>query len=74
MCLIAGVVDGNFDANAGLVFNQRGSQYSILLKSGYKERRQKKSCYVSSLLPEIRGNGGLYCRLTAEVVGGGWTG
>jgi hypothetical protein len=74
MYLIAGVVYGNFDANAGLIFKAARKSVQYSFESGYRERRQKKSCLVSSLLPEIAGDSGLYCRRKAEVGGGGWTG
>jgi hypothetical protein len=62
MCLIAGVVEGDLVATAGLVFEAASKSVQYHLKSVSKKRRKKKSCHVSSLPPAIRGDGGLYCR------------
>ena len=59
---LAWVVKGDFVATAGLVFEAASKSVQYHLKSVSKERRKKKSCHVSSLLPAIRGDGGLYCR------------
>jgi DNA topoisomerase VI subunit B len=63
MRLIVGAVDGNFDATAGLVFEAARKSVQYLSKTASKERRQKKSCHVSSLLPEIGVDGGLLLSL-----------
>lgn len=57
--LIAGVVVGNFDATAGLIF---GAARKSFQKCVQGEEAEKRGCHVSFLFLAIGGDGGLYCR------------
>ena len=48
MCLIAGVVYGNFDANAGLIFKaaRKSVQYSFEKRVQGEEAEKELPCFV----------------------------